>query len=197
MNQHLRGKQINNFMRTTFVVLAMLASASSFAQSGKTSKPGQSFFAELQSPGIFSANYDRRFTKSAFGFGARVGVGFATGYSTTWFADPSGYYHYEDRRRSVLTIPVQVNYLFGKPSSTSAFEVGAGAIFTGRKLDIFDDNYNDFGRGKNISAVHGTASFMYRRMPKDGGFSWRAGFTPTFSKNSVQAGISASVGYNF
>ncbi|MFT3979837.1 MAG: hypothetical protein QM687_05160 [Ferruginibacter sp.] len=151
--------------------------------------PNKSFIAELGGPGVlFSANFDTRFTKSPLGFGGRIGIGFVTADQSIY--DPnSGYYDY--KQRSVLTVPLQLNYLFGKPNSVNAFEVGLGATYIGKKLDIFD--YYE----ENATQVLGTASFMYRRMPKDGGFSWRIGFTPLFANGLIQPFGAVSVGYNF
>src|SRR5215470_6381869 len=65
-----------------------------------------SFYAELGGPGIlFSANIDRRFTKSNLGIGGRIGIGFVSGYFGT---DANGY----DKQSSVATFPVQLNYVF-------------------------------------------------------------------------------------
>jgi hypothetical protein len=45
--------------------------------------------------------------------------------------------------------------------------------------------------------LYGTAAFMYRRMPANGGFSWRIGFTPLVGNGNVQASGGVSIGYNF
>ncbi len=178
-------------MKVLFVTLALLVTTSTFAQNKTNSSTlsNTSFFAELGGPGIlFSANIDKRFKKqSALGFGGRIGLGFVSGYDITY--NPNGGYY--DNRKSVVTIPLQLNYLFGKPNSTSAFEVGAGITVAGRKLNIFDD-YNSEG-----TSVYGNASFMYRRMPKEGGFSWRVGFTPIISRGYIQPLGAVSIGYNF
>ena len=160
---------------------------SSFAQT--TNKvANQSFYAELGGPGIlFSANYDTRFKKSPFGLGGRVGLGFVSGYFQEF--DNNG--QLIGRDRSVPTVPVQINYLFGKPSSVNALEIGAGVTYIGKKLDILNF-YND-----DRTQFLGTASFMYRRMPKEGGFSWRIGFTPLIAKSYIQPFGAVSVGYNF
>ena len=157
----------------------------------KNTVPGQmSFYAELGGPGIlFSANIDGRFTKSQLGFGGRVGIGFVTmdeyNYNT-------GYY----KTQSVATFPIQLNYIFGKPNSVHAFEVGAGVTFTGKKIDLFN-NYYDGTNNEVLSSVFGTACFMYRRQPKDGGFSWRIGFTPIIGNGYIQPSAGVSFGYNF
>jgi hypothetical protein len=178
-------------MKAIFVSVALLASTFSFAQSKTTSSTlsNTSFFAEVGGPGIlFSANIDKRFKKSPLGLGGRIGLGFVNG--DEWVYTSSGSYYYGERK-SVVTIPIQLNYLFGKPNSVSAFEVGAGVTFTGKKLDIF--GYRDTKK----TNLYGTASFMYRRMPKDGGFSWRIGFTPIIGNGYIQASGGVSIGYNF
>ena len=179
------------FIACTFVSCTLFAQ-----QKSTTTVPGQtSFFAELGGPGIlFSANIDRRFTKSAYGFGGRIGLGFVTGYDIVTNTNPTPTYpYYNDRQRSVVTVPIQINYILGKPSSVSALEIGAGVTIAGKKLNIFDDFYST-NKG---SSVFGTASFMYRRMPKDGGFSWRVGFSPIFTGGYIQPSGAVSVGYNF
>jgi hypothetical protein len=151
-----------------------------------TAVPGRnSFYAEIGGPGIlFSANLDRRFKNSNLGWGGRVGLGFVSGYLDTnsqgWYDNPS----------SVVTIPVQINYIFGKAGTPHTFEVGAGATLLGRKVEVLDF----YEKQTNFFA---TASFMYRRQPVNGGFSWRLGFTPLIAKEYIQAFGGASVGYNF
>jgi hypothetical protein len=116
-----------------------------------------------------------------------LGIGFVTADDS--YMTSNGYYNY--KTVSVVTIPIQLNYFFKKPESKSAFEVGAGVTFTGKKLDIF--NYND----NEKKSIYGTASFMYRRMPKDGGFSWRLGFVPIIGNGYIQPSAAVSIGYNF
>ncbi len=153
----------------------------------KSTLTGQNvFYAELGGPGIlFSANYDRRFTKSNLGFGGRVGLGFVSGYIV--YDNTTGY----DEPASVVTVPIQLNYIFGKSNSPHTFEVGAGVTFTGKEIEVFDF-YDD-----KTSSVFGSASFMYRRQPVNGGFMWRIGFTPLIAKGYIQAFGGVSVGYSF
>jgi hypothetical protein len=173
------------------LLLTVCLFISSLVTAQKNTVPGQmSFYAELGGPGIlFSANIDGRFTKSQLGFGGRVGIGFVQ--SDTY--DGNNYYY---KTQSVATFPIQLNYIFGKPSSAHAFEVGAGVTFTGKKIDLFN-NYYDGSNNEVLSSVFGTASFMYRRQPKDGGFSWRIGFTPIIGSGYIQPSGAVSVGYNF
>jgi hypothetical protein len=174
-----------NFMKLLLLTVCLFISFLVIAQ--KNTVPGQmSFYAELGGPGIlFSANIDARFTKSQLGFGGRVGIGFVT--TDTYYNSNTGYY----KTQSVATFPIQLNYIFGKPSSVHSFEAGAGVTFTGKKISIFDYDYDD------PSSIYGTACFMYRRQPKDGGFSWRIGFTPIIGNGYIQPSGAVSVGYNF
>jgi hypothetical protein len=174
--------------------LALCSSTMLLAQTnekaGKPSTGHTTFYAELGGPGIlFSANIDKRFKNSNLGWGGRVGLGFVSGYivpDTT-----GGPYYYNDRLSSVVTIPVQINHIFGKPNSPHTFEVGAGVTVTGKKIEVFDF-YDD-----KRSSIFGTASFMYRRQPIDGGFMWRIGFTPIIAKGYIQAFGGVAVGYSF
>lgn len=171
------------------VCVAMVSSTILFSQQGNVGKvPGRTqFYAELGGPGIlFSANIDSRFTASSLGWGGRFGLGFVTADETTI---TGGNYYYNPA--SVVTVPAQVNYIFGKGDSPHTFEVGAGVTYVGKKLDIF--NFYDNKR----SNWYGTAAFMYRRQPLKGGFTWRVGFTPLVAKGYIQPSGAASVGYSF
>ncbi len=181
---------LNHFMRRIIVVsLTLLSSTILFAQNNTVGKvPGRTqFFAEVGGPGIlFSANIDTRFNKSSLGWGGRIGLGFYTGEESNYI---SGTYYYDPQ--SVVTLPVQVNYIFGKTDSPHTFEVGAGFTIAGKKIDIMN-YYNE-----NRSNFFGTASFMYRRQPLKGGFTWRAGFTPLIARGYIQPSGALSVGYSF
>lgn len=174
-------------LTATLMLFSIFAIAQNDNENSKPSQGTQSFFAEVGGPGIlFSANYDSRFNKTPFGLGGRVGLGFITGDGIT----KAGSVNF--KTESILTVPIQLNYLFGKANSINALEIGAGITVTGKKLNIFE--YNDENK---YSSVYGTASFMYRRMPKNGGFSLRAGFTPIITSGYIQPSAGISVGYNF
>ena len=174
---------------TVFLFCTVLTAQKTNSENEKIS--GQtSFFAEGGGPGIaFSANFDRRFNQTHLGWGGRAGLGFVSGYED--YYDPvSGNYTYNGEK-SAITVPVQVNYIFGKSSSPHSFEVGGGITYVSTKLDIM--NFYDEKR----SNLFGTFSFMYRRQPLNGGFSWRAGFTPLVAKSYIQPFGAVSIGYNF
>ena len=149
---------------------------------------GTVFFAEVGGPGVlFSANLDKRFKKERLGWGFRGGLGFVSAYDY----DGNNNSNFNNRSRSVLTVPVQVNYLFGKSTSASIFEVGAGATYLSKKLGFLDFY------GEDRTQLLGTATFMYRRQPVNGGFTWRVGFTPLISNGYIQPLGAASIGYSF
>ena len=180
--------------KQTLVLLPLfLAFISAFSQqpANPNHYEGQtSFYAELGGPGVlFSANFDRRFKPSSLGWGIRAGIGFVTAYDDDF--DTARYYYYYSRQRSVATFPVQVNYIFGKPASPHTFEAGAGLTLLSKKMDIFN-SYQD-----EKSLLLATFSFMYRRQPLNGGFSWRIGFTPVISSGYIQPSGGGSVGFNF
>lgn len=175
-----------------FCALCFLSVADVSAQSSSQTEvlPSRTaFYAELGGPGIlFSANIDRRFKVSHLGWGWRAGVGFVTSNDAT-YNPTTGQYDWEDR--SVLTVPLQINYVFGKGVSPHTFEAGAGLTYVGQKLDIM--NYYD----EKESQLFGTFAFMYRRQPMDGGFMWRIGFTPLVAKGYIQPFGAVAVGYSF
>ena len=175
--------------KITIALLCILAiSKCSMAQERSSAKgpAATSFFAELGGPGIlFSANIDRRFGNTHLGIGGRAGLGFVSGYFDDFNSS------YNGLPKSILTVPLQLNYIFGKENSVHSFEVGLGATILGRKVSILD-----FAPDQE-SQLFGTASFMYRRQPKNGGFSWRGGLTPLIARGYIQPFAGFSVGYCF
>jgi len=124
------------------------------------------FYTELGGPGvIMSAHFDGRFnSNSRLGLGYRLGAGFGVG------RFDSG--DFKNVRRTYYSVPAGLNYVFGKPKSSSTFEVGAGVTYLTREVSLFNLDVEKPGN------VIGFVTFMFRRMPVDGGFSFRVGFTP-------------------
>jgi len=178
-------------MKRLFSLLAIAAMLITGNQSltaqGKTAV-GKLFHYELGGPGVFmSANYDSRFTPNTrYGFGYRVGVGIIPpfdnndkGYSSSYgvFNIFNAYGEmidslFETMTKGTYTFPLGLNYVFGRPNKTSAFEIGAGITYLSRKMSLF---YWDVKRPGNLI---GHLSFMYRITPLNKGFSFRGGFTP-------------------
>jgi hypothetical protein len=177
-----------------FLILSPIIFSQNISPDAKTSIGKSSFIAELGGPGIiFSANLDTRFTQSHLGFGGRIGVGFVSAYDD--YYDPTTGTYYGGDEQSAITLPVQLNYIFGKNNSPHSLEVGGGITYVSKKLNIM--NFDTYGTKDHRTQWFGTFSFMYRRQPVNGGFSWRAGFTPLVGKGYIQAFVGASVGYNF
>ena len=166
-------------------VLLATANQSLAAQDGNVA--GKLFYTELGGPGvIMSANFDSRFNSNTrYGLGCRIGAGF--GYGRV-----EGQNNFDYVTRTYYSIPVGLNYVFVKPNSASGFEIGAGASFLTRKVALY---YLDVEKRGNVI---GFISFMYRRMPVNGGFSFRAGFTPIIGTSGDMLPSGAiSLGYAF
>jgi hypothetical protein len=159
----------------TFLVICFFSLAQS--NESASTKTVKQFYTEAGGPGIlFSANFDSRFKPSLrTGWGFRAGLGFTLVDDEKQILMPDGGISYNYRTRSVVTLPIGINYLFGKPGSPNLFEVGAGFTLLSRKASVL--NYNDYKEGNFI----GHFTFMYRRQPDEGGFSWRIGFTPVIN----------------
>lgn len=184
-------------LKGIFFMLLIPIVSTAQKDNGEVKTPGRSsFIAEGGGPGIaFSANYDTRFKAGRLGWGGRIGVGFVSAYDEHY--DPITMIWYGGDQKSAITLPAQVNYIFGKPNSAHALEVGGGFTYVSKKLNIM--NFSDYysSNSDRRSQFFGTFSFMYRRQPVNGGFSWRAGFTPLIAKDYIQPFGAVSVGYNF
>lgn len=137
--------------------------------------PSQSFYAELGGAGLaYSFNYDYRFDKTDINsWGMRVGAG-------GWSRNDNNY------SEGLLTVPIQVNRLLGK--SRHFFEFGGGATFiyyrdrnSWGNTEYVYKNFNFILDSGNTPAFMGTLNMGYRKIPEDGGFSFRANLTPLFN----------------
>jgi hypothetical protein len=175
-------------MRTNLFLGIFLLLTTCFSYSQTMSD--QSVYLELAGAGLaYSINYDFRFSKEDIqSWGMRVGAG---GWATT----------YNSGSESLLTLPIQMNRLFGK--KTHFFEVGGGATFIHYRDRWGGGNYewrnfNFILDSGNTPAFMGTLNMGYRKVPENGGFTFRANLTPIFNHNGfwpLFAGI--SFGYAF
>jgi hypothetical protein len=140
-----------------------------------TGDKAQSVYLEVGGPGLaLTVNYDSRFGNRRNGLGYRVGAGY--------FATDGN---------NVFSVPIQINYLFGK--GRSLIEVGGGTTFlnshgnSNGKTFIFD----------RITGFIGTATIGYRYQPEERGINIRIGFVPIFYDEGIIAAGGVSVGYNF
>jgi hypothetical protein len=153
----------------------------------------QSVYVELGGAGLaYSFNYDFRFDKNDINsWGMRMGAG---GWATNW-----------GNRERLLTMPFQINKLFG--SQQHFFELGGGATFV-----YYRDQWNNSWSGETIlykdfdfilntgdtPAFMGTLNFGYRRIPVDGGFTFKANLTPIFNQNGFwPLWVGVGFGYAF
>lgn len=164
-------------MKKIFSAFALLLGLStfSFAQDAGT----QSVYVELGGAGLaYSFNYDFRFDKENINsWGMRIGAG---GWARSYGNDSS---------EGLLTMPMQVNRLFGKHKHFFEFGGGATLIYyrdTWRDWNNQSVVYKDFDfilNSGNTPALMGTLNFGYRKIPVDGGFTFRANLTPIFNHN--------------
>lgn len=181
-------------------IILFLFNMAVMAQTSQLTLPTKAIYVELGGAGLpYSFNYDFRFDQSKIeGWGMRVGLG---GYTTT--------------NESFFSAPIMLNRLYGK--GIHFFEVGIGATFF-----AFDNNYQDYcisgyydqNTGQYICqqydrssynfildvdgspSVMGTMNFGYRRIPVDGGFTWKINLNPIFNNNGFWP-LFAGVGFGY
>ncbi|HAL83678.1 MAG TPA: hypothetical protein DCO83_16760 [Mucilaginibacter sp.] len=93
---------------------------------------------------------------------------------------------------SLVSVPVQLNYLLG--NNSKYFEIGLGATYAS-----FNSASNFLAFSPSTSdKILGTMTFGYRYQPVDGGFSFRANIDPLFdSSNFIPYYFGVSFGYTF
>ena len=161
---------------TLFAIVVTLITDNPSLAAQEQTVAGKLFYAELGGPGvIISANYDSRFTSDTrLGFGYRLGVGIIQDgiIHGDRDYDDSLKSFYDQLMNSTYTFPAGVNFVFGRPNTSSVFEIGAGVTYLSRKMSLFNWEV------KKRSHFIGHIAFMYRITPLKRGFSFRGGFTP-------------------
>lgn len=180
---------MTNFTIVTILLLSFCTLFNSAKAQSDTTKRAQNVYLELLGPGLtFSANYDARFSKRQDGLGGRVGLGYAS-----------------DNDFSILSIPLQVNYLLGRKGKY--LELGLGATFASYsgedsfsflgKNSIYTYNNSSSSRHRQ-STVLGTTTVGYRSQPVNGGFNFRASINPVFNSGGFNPFFfGLSFGYTF
>lgn len=177
----------------------LFGSFTSFAQEHPV--PSRSVFVELGGSGLaYSFNYDFRFDSTRIdSWGMRVGAG-----------------AYSNNGDSFYSLPVLVNKLYGKGGHY--FELGLGMTFFGinNKINTYcasgyydpsgfyvcvnqtvvDEDINFILPVDGSPSLMGTMNLGYRRIPVDGGFTWRATLTPIFNNNGFWP-LFAGVGFGY
>lgn len=184
-------------MKKLLITLGLIFLASSIQ--AQEFLPTRTVFLELGGAGLpYSFNYDFRFQKERMdSWGMRVGAG---GYAT--------------ENDSFFSLPVMVNKLYG--SGPHYFEMGFGLTFFAYEEDDYRycNNWSYDQNGNFICnsyetynyefilpvdgspSVMGTMNFGYRRVPLDGGFTWRLSLTPIFNNNGFWP-LFAGVGFGY
>ncbi len=196
-----RIQTIFNAMKKLLALFLFLISVQTTHAQETNPLPTRSFFLELGGAGLpYSFNYDFRFDKTKMdSWGMRVGAG---GYT---ISDGDSFF----------SLPVMVNKLYGK--GPHYFELGLGAtFFTFSQDDSYTSCYYDQNNQyicnetqfeseyqfilpvDGSPSIMGTMNFGYRRVPVDGGFTWKVNLNPIFNNNGfwpLFAGI--GLGYAF
>ncbi|MDQ3557327.1 MAG: hypothetical protein M3409_11220 [Gemmatimonadota bacterium] len=123
---------------------------------------------------LYSVNYDRLFSERISG---RVGAALLA-------ADSS------ESAGRVLAVPIMVNYLAG--TGNGRLEAGIGALVLTGEAENVEGSGNE-----SFAGVAGTATLGYRYQPLNGGFVFRAGFTPLLSGGRFFPWLGISAGYAF
>jgi len=183
-------------MKKSFLILAAIVSLNFSLSAQDERVANRYFYSEFGGPGVLmSVHFDSRFSSnSRFGIGYRVGLGFGSGQFEDRRPNYWGYYQY--RTQTYFSIPVGLNYVFGRPNSAHTFEAGAGFTILTRKVSLYYNNNWGQSRDDTKGNLIGFFTFMYRRMPEDGGFSWRIGLTPIIG-TAGDLFPSGAVGFGF
>ncbi len=189
-------KMLRYFLFFVVLFFSQITFAQTTTEEDEGPYRGYQVYGEIGGPGVvFSANFDSRFKQGTdLGWGYRVGLGFGVGdESYGYYSYDYEYYYYDTKTISYLTIPLGINYVFGKKRSPHTFEVGLGTTILSKSISLY--NYDDHYQTGNFI---GHASFMYRKKPIDGGFTWRIGFTPIVgTAGDISPAIAVGLGYAF
>ena len=139
-----------------------------------TDRPPQAVYFGIGGSGpIFSVNYDRRFGKRLNGLGFTAGLGF-----------------FGATVASIFSIPVSLNYLFGKKNHF--LELAAGVTYaTASSFDFIDNG------STNTAVFIGHINLGYRYQHANGGFFARTGISPLFAKSEYITSYYLGIGYCF
>ncbi|SFG68691.1 hypothetical protein SAMN04487988_106225 [Algoriphagus hitonicola] len=163
--------------------------------------PSKSVYLEVGGPGMpYSFNYDFRFdSENMNSWGMRIGAG---GYTIS-------------EGESFFSLPIMANKLYG--NGPHYFEFGMGMTFFAFNEDQNQyclTGYYDQNSGQYICttyeqypfnfildvdgspSVMGMLNFGYRKVPVDGGFTWKVNINPLFNNNGFWP-LFAGVGFGY
>jgi hypothetical protein len=129
---------------------------------------------------LYSINYERFFLEN---FAVRVGAGYMRLSDNT-----------TNENAQVLLAPVMLEFL-GARSGAHCFEIGAGALIAYASQSLADGTGGtDFQDG---SQVWFTGTVGYRYAPLNGGFTFKAAFTPILADGNFMPWFGLSAGVIF
>jgi len=165
----LRGRVQNIMKRITLLAALLVLSLSICAQTRSIN------LELLGSSGAAGVNYDARFKEGNSGFGFSAGLGYGFAYSSL-----SGSAHQ-------ISVPAEINYLFGKQNSHLVLGVGVsgGVLFYNYNIGEIRSVLHHRLPVINPSEDFPKASFAYNafldiayRLQKPKGFVFAVGFKP-------------------
>jgi hypothetical protein len=142
------------------------------------------YFEVLGNGLLYSINYERYFPR--YDLGLRGGASFIT-YKVS-SASGSG-------NLTLASWPLVVSYYWGSPRHKVQLGLGATVLYFDASSDSTGTKFEGAGTGLGVAA---TGVIGYRYMPKNGGFTFGAGFTPLLraTKGFLPWG-GANVGFAF
>lgn len=145
-----------------------------FTSNLKASGLKKAVFVEILGSGLlYTINYDTRLKQDVNqGIGIRVGIGKGTYSSNQTFG------------QRFTTLPINLNYLYGKKRSGLEAGVSITPEFT---FQDFDDRVN----------LYGILNLGYRYQPLNKGLLFRLAYTPVIAGERISSPIGISVGYGF
>ncbi len=160
-------------MRQMLLVLAIILCVNAPAARAQSRNAA---YGEIGGNGIIpTVNYERRFSERWFG---RVGLGVAFTYT-------------EDDSDAAFSIPLTVSSV-NRPASNHHLELGGGiTIVAGDRQELFDYGDDD----EEFSTVSITGIVGYRYQKPEGGFLFRAAFTPVAGGGYILPWAGVSFGY--
>jgi len=181
-------------------IVGLLTTVNQSLSAQNESVVDKQIYVEWGGPGVvLSANFDARFKlNSRLGLGYKLGVGYGTEkFDDSWvrflkMVDILYFLKESEFERPFYTFPMGLNYAFGNPNKASSFEVGGGVTLLTRRVSLY------YYEMKKPGYMIGFLSFMYRIMPVQGNFSFRAGFTPIIGTSGDLFPMGAiGIGYTF
>jgi hypothetical protein len=141
-------------------------------------------FAEAFGSGLlYSVNYERMIP--SWNLGLRAGASYFT-YAVSSYG--------QSGNLTLVSFPLVASYYLGWRRHNLQLGLGATVLYTGVSSDSLGTKFESARSGLGLAA---SAVIGYRYLPRDGGVSFGAGFTPLVRAGSFLPWGGADVGYAF